>query len=97
MKKVTLKILAAIGAFIGIVMLIFKGSSSSSETKKAIEDNNNKLDKIKDSIIEVAKDKEQTKRHIKIASDRIKNTVNKKKSTKSAVKKAKDFKDKYKK
>jgi len=95
MKKTTLKIFAAIAAFVGIVMLVFK-SSGSSETKKIIADNDKKLDEIKDNIVEATKAKEEIKKHIKVASDRIKDTVNKKKSTKSAIEKGKDFKDKYK-
>ena len=97
MKKATLKIFAAIATFIGIVMLVFKSSSrSSSVSETEIDDNNKKLEDIKNRMVDVIESKEQTKSKIQISKDRIKDTVSKKKNTKSAINTAKDFKDKYK-
>lgn len=96
MKKTILKLLAIFGAFFGIIMLVFKSSSKGDKLDREIKDNENKLDELKDDIIEVAKEKEKTKKKISTAKKKVAKTKASKKSTKSAKKKAKNFKKKYK-
>jgi len=97
MKKTWVKLIAILGALFGIVMLILKSSSKGDKLDQEIKDNDKKLNTLKDDIIEVAKDKEKTKKKISTSKKKIAKTKTKKKSTKSAISKAKAFKAKHKK
>jgi len=94
--KTKYKILAAIGAFFGMLMLVFRSSSSSDVTDVKLEENKKKLDDLKAFATETEEEKKATKKKISKTKTDIKKTKSKKKSTKSAVEKAKSFKDKYK-
>jgi septal ring factor EnvC (AmiA/AmiB activator) len=96
MKK-TYKILAAIGAFFGMLLLIFRKSSSADVTNVKLDENQKKLDDLVVAVTGVEKEKKTTKKKINKTKDDIKKTKSNKKSTTSAKKKAKSFKDKYKK
>jgi low affinity Fe/Cu permease len=90
------KILAAIGAFFGMLMLVFRSSSSSDVTDVKLEENKKKLDALKAAVVGVEEKKKATKKKISKTKTDIKKTKSAKKSTKPAVKKAKSFKEKYK-
>jgi predicted nucleic acid-binding Zn-ribbon protein len=90
------KILAAIGAFFGMLMLVFRSSSSSDVTNVKLDENKKKLDALKDAVVGVEEEKKATKKKISKTKTDIKKTKSKKTSTESAVKKAKSFKEKYK-
>ena len=90
------KILAAIGAFFGMLMLVFRSSSSSDVTDVKLEENKKKLDALKDAVVGVEEEKKKTKKKVSATKKKIADTKKKKVSTKSATKKAKSFKEKYK-
>jgi septal ring factor EnvC (AmiA/AmiB activator) len=96
MKKNIYKIIAGIGAFIGVIMLIFRSSKSSAVTDIKLKENKKKLDKVRDNIVKAEEQKKQTKKKVNTTKKNIADTKKKKKSTKSATKKAKNFKNKYK-
>lgn len=96
MKSRFYKIMAAIGAFFGLLLLVFRSSKSEVVTDVQLEENKKRLDEVKDKILDIENDKEATKEKIKETKSIIEDAKSKKTSTKDAIEKAKDFKDKYK-
>lgn len=97
MKQKFYKILATLGLIILSVSLIFRRSKKSIILDTKIDENKNKLDLVKEESKKIEIEKDEIKDTIKTTEAKIKETVAKKKSTESAIAKAKSFKKKYKK
>ena len=95
MKNTLLKIGAVIGTIFGVILLIFKSSSSKTKLDKEIKENKSELDDVADHIEKATKKKKVIKKKVAAGKKKISKTKTKKKDTTKAKAKAKNFKKKY--